>query len=236
MTEREQAADHLKVIRSLLERATVYRTITWPTALFGGSLAVILSSVLFFREESAIHGEDGAEQLISEGAWVLCWILALIVTGAFNTLLISRKSKREGRALFSPGLKMALRCIVPPMLAGGVMGTGLILSQTATPAEGAAVWVICYGLALLATRGIAPKAIPRLGWLFLIAGMLAFTYAWSDSTHPLPVVGAPEHLESPMLEANLIMGICFGVFHLIYGLIGWQMGKREREDGEESGD
>ncbi|NIP98786.1 MAG: hypothetical protein GWO24_37440 [Akkermansiaceae bacterium] len=218
MTEREQAANHLKVIRSLMERATVYRAISWPTALFGGSLAVILSALLFFREQVVISGAAvSAEKLISEEAWVLCWVVALVVTSSFNAFLVSRKSKREGRPFFSPGLKMALRAAIPPMLAGGVMGTGLTLSGTA--AVGAAVWVICYGLALLATRGFAPKSIPLLGWAFLLMGTGSFLYTCSDGANPLPGIGAPAHMESPMLEANLIMGLSFGLFHLIYGFI-----------------
>ena len=217
MTEREQAADHLKVIRSLMERATIYRTISWPTALFGGALAVILSAAIFFREYAAIERGEVAEKGISEMAWVICWVVALAVTSSFNAFLVSRKSKREGRLIYSPGLKMALRAIVPPMLAGGVIGAGLTLSGTA--AMGAAIWVVCYGLALIATRGFAPKSIPRLGWAFLIAGLASFVYACSDGANPLPGVGAPNHMESPMLEANLIMGICFGVFHLLYGFI-----------------
>ena len=31
-----------------------------------------------------------------------------------------------------------------------------------------------------------------------------------------------------MLEANLIMGICFGVFHLIYGVIVMQLSYKGR--------
>lgn len=225
MTEREQAADHLKVIRELMERATVYRTISWPTALVGGCLAVILSALIFLREQAAINDGTVGVRGITEGAWVICWMVALTLTGLFNAWLVSRKSKREGRIFFSPGLKTALRALVPPMLAGGVMGTGLTLSGTA--AIGASVWVICYGVALLATRGLAPKSIPRLGWAFLVAGLAAFLYSWSDSANPLPGVGAPERMESPMLEANLIMGICFGLFHLIYGVIVMKTGGEE---------
>jgi hypothetical protein len=29
-----------------------------------------------------------------------------------------------------------------------------------------------------------------------------------------------------MLEANLIMGLCFGVFHVLYGLIVMQLSRR----------
>lgn len=234
MTEREQAADHLKVIRSLMERATVYRTISWPTALFGGTLAVILSALLFFREQVAITGGGGDAALISERAWVLCWMVALFVTAGFNAFLVARKSKRERRPFFSPGLKMALRSFVPPMLAGGVVGTGLTLSETS--AIGASVWVICYGLALLATRSLAPKSMIWLGWAFLLAGIAAFLFAWSDGANPLPTAGegwTPDHMESPMLEANLIMGICFGVFHLLYGLIVMRTdGGRDGDSGE----
>ena len=217
MTEREQAADHLKVIRSLMERATVYRTISWPTALFGGALAVLLAAVLFLREKAGADDGTLGEKRISEADWVICWMVALVLTVLFNFWLVSRKSKREGRPFFSPGLKMALRGVVPPMLAGGVLGIILTLKAEAAAAAGASVWVTCYGLALLATRGLAPTSIPRLELAFLMAGLAAFLYSWISK------MGS----ESLMLEANLIMGICFGLFHLVYGVIVMRNSRRE---------
>lgn len=222
MTEREQAADHLKVIRTLMERATVYRTISWPTALFGGALAIILSVLLFLREQAAIREGVVGEKGITEWAWVICWVVALILTSFFNIFLVSRKSKRAGREFFSPGLRTALRSLIPPMFAGGVIGTALTLSET--PAIGAAVWAICYGLALLSTRGLAPKSIPRLGWSVLVAGLVAFLWVWGDGENTL-LGWVPPSTESAMLEASLIMGICFGVFHLLYGVIVMKTGK-----------
>ena len=227
MTEREQAADHLKVIRSLMERTTVYRTISWPTALFGGSLAVLLAALLLFREQAAILEGSVGEKGISEGSWVTCWMVALVLTTLFNIWLISRKSKREGRPFFSPGLKMALRAFIPPMLAGGVLGIALTLKADGDSAAGASIWVTCYGLALLATRGLAPASIPRLGLAFLIAGLAAFLYWWSDGANQLPGLGTPDRMESLMLEASLIMGFCFGFFHLVYGVIVMRASKEE---------
>ena len=234
MTEREQAADHLKVIRSLMERATVYRTISWPTALFGGSLAVLLAAVLFLREQANITNGTLEEKRILEASWVICWMVALVLTAFFNGLLISRKSRSEGRPFFSPGLKMALRAFIPPMLAGGIIG--IALTFLVTSAIGASLWVIFYGLALLATRGLAPVSIPRLGWVLLVSGLAAFLYAWSDGAHPLPGLGVPEQMESPMLAANLIMGTCFGFFHLVYGVIVMRNSRREEAaaGGEEA--
>jgi hypothetical protein len=66
-----------------------------------------------------------------------------------------------------------------------------------------------------------------LGLAFLIAGLAAFLYSWSDGANPLPVMGTPERMESLMLEANLIMGFCFGFFHLVYGVIVMRISKEE---------
>ena len=141
MTEQERAAEHLKVIRSLMERATIYRAISWPTALFGGVVAVILSVLLYFREEVAIGSADSDVTPMSEVAWVAVWLVALVVTGVFNAILVGRKAAREKTAFFSPGLKVALRHLVPPMLAGGVLGVFQVLSDDGTASERAAIWV-----------------------------------------------------------------------------------------------
>jgi hypothetical protein len=226
MTEQERAAENLKVIRSLMERATVYRAISWPTALFGGSLAIMLSTLLFLREDLAIGGGGDAPSLMSEAAWIGCWLVALVITSIFNSALIGRKTARDQSRFFSPGLKMALRALVPPLLAGGVLGMGHALSSAGTAAGCAAIWVICYGLALLATISIAPRSIRWLGWSLLLAGVVVYLLVWSDGAHPLPFIGSFDHMESPMLEANLIMGLCFGVFHVIYGLIVMKLSRR----------
>ena len=227
MTEQERAAEHLKVIRSLMERATIYRALSWPTALFGGVVAVILSVLLFFREEVVIRGTDADLTKMTEPAWVGCWLVALVVTGVFNAILIGRKSKQEKSKFFSPGLKMAMRLLVPPMLAGGVLGIGQVLSEGGTVSGTAAIWVMCYGLALLATIGVSPRSIRWLGWFFFVAGVAAYLYVWGEGAAPLPVGGGMERLASPMLEANLIMGICFGGFHLVYGAVVMFMSRKD---------
>lgn len=201
----------MKVIRSLMERSTVYRAISWPTALFGGGFALILGVVLFLRVQVAMAGGESADSLMSDRSWVFAWLFAMVVTGAFNALLIARKSSRDGRPFFSPGLKLAMRAIVPPMVAGGVLGVGQALSAWGTLAGAAAIWVICYGLALLATRGFAPKSMPRLGGAFLMAGMIAYAVVGSGSGVADPA--------TDQLQANAIMAICFGLLNLVYGLL-----------------
>ena len=50
MDERKRAEEHLRVIRSLMERATIYRAISAPTALVGSILALALSATVWVRE------------------------------------------------------------------------------------------------------------------------------------------------------------------------------------------
>ena len=76
---------------------------------------VILSALIFFRERAAIDEGMIAERAISEEAWVFCWMVALALTVFFNAWLVSRKSRREGRPFFSPGLKMGLRALLPSL-------------------------------------------------------------------------------------------------------------------------
>jgi hypothetical protein len=49
MTDPEVAADHLKIIRSLMQRATVYRAISAPAAIFGGIIALVTGGVMAHR-------------------------------------------------------------------------------------------------------------------------------------------------------------------------------------------
>ena len=48
MKSPDAAAEHLRTIRSLMERATVYRAISGPGALLGGVLALGVGGVLLW--------------------------------------------------------------------------------------------------------------------------------------------------------------------------------------------
>ena len=50
MPDHTEAEEHLRVIRTLMERATVYRAISAPTAFFGGSIAIALTAFIELRE------------------------------------------------------------------------------------------------------------------------------------------------------------------------------------------
>jgi len=63
MNERSRGEEHLRVIRSLMERATIYRAISAPTALLGGLLALATSGTIWMIDRGqAASGGRGAAQ------------------------------------------------------------------------------------------------------------------------------------------------------------------------------
>ena len=187
MNEQERAAQNLEVIRSMMERATVYRMISGPTALFAGVLALL---VAWF--ESSFYAKT----------WLSIWYGVALSIMIFNTILVLLKAKREETTVFSPGLMMGLRAIIPPLLIGFFIGAfaptrsydAVLLSW---------IWMLCYGVALMSTVNFAPRSIWVLGSMFLVSGLYCF-YRWPTGTNDL--------------DDSLLMAITFGGYHLLYGL------------------
>ncbi len=190
MNEQQRAEEHLKVIRELMERATIYRAISAPTALTGGLLAVALA---WLPMDWKTTGGDWAFRVT--------WGITLLLTLAANTLYISTEAKRRGDPIISPGMKMALRAVLPAMLVGGFFF--FLLSCVSAPP----ILMLFYGLALLATGHFAPRSISFLGAAFTAAGCLdslwVFRYG-PGATYPYQAMGAT-----------------FGLFHLFYAASAW---------------
>ncbi len=198
MTEETKAMEHLRVIRTLMERATVYRAISSPTALAGGLVAVFVSSWSLFLAQPLPFVES--------------WLAALVIALLANTYFIWRDHSREGRPLLSSGLRLAIRAVLPSVLAAAVFSFPFIREGQDYPFL-AIIWVIFYGFALLATEQFAPRSLIWLGRAFLIAGLVGFI---GIHTHLSPVL-----FDEPS-GANWIMGGTFGLFHLIYAAATWR--------------
>ncbi|MEI9894946.1 MAG: hypothetical protein WDN28_13930 [Chthoniobacter sp.] len=106
-----EAEEHLRVIRSLMEKATIYRAVSAPTALAGGMAAVIVASSPVQRL---------FDQFNPITSFHVRWLLALFGTLLVNGLLILREARRRGDPLISPGMRTAFQSLLPPMLCGGV--------------------------------------------------------------------------------------------------------------------
>ncbi len=201
-----EALENLRIIRALMERAHVYRAISAPAALFGGSLALVLAAFGFYTNFIQMS------PIFREREFLFSWLVLLMLTSALNALLLAKDARRRGQPLLNEGLRMALRAIVPPLLTGGVLGVGLIWFERQIQLA-ALIWILCYGLALQATVGFAPKSLIRLARSFLITGQ-ALTIAWFFS-------GGFSGFQRPEAIASIFLGLTFGLFHLVYGVSIW---------------
>ncbi len=201
MSSQQDALENLRVIRSLMEKAHIYRAISAPAALVGGVLAV---GVSLWGMEAFKKINDAPHDVF---LWQ--WLAVLAVTSILNVVLLSSDARRRGQPFLSEGMRMALRALLPPMLVGGVVGIGLIVYlHNLTMA--ALIWILCYGLALLATSSFSPRSLVRLGWVFVVSGLALFL-AWAANAdiRMLPTDEGP---------AFLAMGATFGLLHIAYAI------------------
>ena len=197
-----EAEENLRVIRSLMEKATIYRAISAPAALLGGILAVAVAAAAWWLSGLSVTG--------ARIPFLVTWLPVLAITSGANLWLLWRGAVRRGEPFASQGMRLALRAMLPALLAGGVC---TVLATGGDWPLIASLWTLLYGVSLLAASHFAPKSLCWLGRLFFLSGSLLLVVGiWvADSWR-----GADQ-----TLIAHLIMGATFGIFHLIYAACTW---------------
>ena len=208
MPTRSEAEENLRIIRSLMEKATIYRAISAPSALIGGTLALIVATVMVLRRPMPDRFA-AALDATSGGFFIPTWLSVLAVTGLANLFFLHREALRRGDPFVSAGMRLAMRALLPSWLVAGVF-TVILSPQPAAIPWLAWIWVCCHGVGLLATEHFAPRSITILGWAFLITALGMVYFVFFDMMRA-----------DPPLYANLIMGGTFGLFHLIYAACTW---------------
>lgn len=194
MTTHQEAAEQLRAIRTMMERATIFRALSGEAALMGGAVSL-------------------AAGWISEGkhgwGWGSVWLTGLALALIFGSWQLFRTARASGKEMWSHGLKVALRGALPSLIAGGFLG--LLFLRYGGPgreAHAASMWILHYGLALLAIREFAPKSMAWLGIAFVASGIGAFS-AMTFVQAAAPIVSK--------LGPSGLMATTFGGFHLLYG-------------------
>jgi len=201
------AAHQLQVIRTLMERAALYRRALSPILLVAGGLGAA----------GALAGWKAPVEL--PGTFIAYW-LGLAALGVALTLAIVRKQAlKDAEPFWSPPARRVSLALLPA-LAGGLL---LSLGALAGPAlprlrDGMTIhaahlmafvwlpglWMILYGCALHAAGFFMPRGIRLFGWCFVIVGAALFFLPWAHT--PTCRTG------------HLLMGLCFGGLHLAYGM------------------
>ena len=206
MTESDFAAGQLRVIRDLMERATIYRSISVPTALIGGLLSLGAFAVIYYLE---LVDHD----TLTCGEFVVVWLVTLALTGLSNAVFLWLGSARRGDPFLSPGMRLAALSLAPAFVTAGLLT--LTVHQ---PMHLAIAWIMLYGIGLLATQHFAPRSLVVLGLAFFFAG--CGLILGGKHLFLMPGQAAPS-----VTIVSAVLAATFGGFHLVYAMVVWARGE-----------
>ncbi|MDR0787080.1 MAG: hypothetical protein LBG44_04345 [Gemmatimonadota bacterium] len=136
-------------------------------------------------------------------AWTAVWSVEAVLALAIGGITVARKARSAGMPLLNgPGRKLALS-MAPPLLTGAMLTPVLVEQGIFAPLPG--MWLLLYGSGVVAAGSFSVRIVPLMGMVFMALGTFA--------------------LLSPMEWGNVLMGMGFGVLHILFGaLIAWRHG------------
>lgn len=242
--ETNQAAEHLQVIRTLMERSALYRRALAPIMTFAGVVGIAAAGLgLFLRIEA-------------ETVFIAYWMIVALAGVAGSFLLVRRQALQCAELFWSPPTRRVAQALAPALIAGLMVGVWAFVicwqQEGADPPTGMyrgagqlcwlpAVWAIFYGCALHAAGFFTSRGLRLFGWLFISAGnAVLFWFLLLVSRDVPDLLGQGSHWlmgtlfpweESlfPWQRSHWLMGILFGILQLAYGTYLFLTGE-ERND------
>ncbi len=196
--QNDWAAEHLQIIRTLMERSAIYRRALAPIMIVTGSLGVAGAVI------GLLLGIGSGRDFVV--FWMGVGLGALFV--AF--LLARRQALRDAEPFWSPPTRRVAQALSPSLFVGLVLGVWAALAGWGDVGVLVLpIWLMLYGCAIHAAGFFMPRGIRLFGWILiaLATGLLILTLF--DSTL---------RLGPPRYAAHAAMGLSFGVLHLLYGV------------------
>ena len=192
--EQNSAAEHLQVIRTLMERSAIYRRTLAPIMSFVGTIGVLasLGGIVFKVETMRLFC----------GWWLVTALMA--VAGAF--LIARRQALKDSEPFWSPPTRRVTQALLPALTAGLLFSIVLMIFN-----PGQLRWLFIfpnatfYGCAVHAAGFFMPRGMKLFGWAIIVLAGLT-----------LPVIPMFETDPNPRLD-HALMGFFFGGLHLVYG-------------------
>jgi hypothetical protein len=216
MNDSRESDPRLAPIRRLHEQAERYHSVSGTVSLLAGALSIAASTFLLWKLKTS------ESRAIDPDLFFGTWILVLLITvGTAFTLL--RRSDSGRKTVVSPMISHTARFAVETVLPHAItaVALGLLLSSRGSAFSLSIVWVTLYGLALCSTRPFAPGSLVTLGNAFLITGISLMLFVYLRIKF---LIG----YERNDYHTLMIMGLTFGLYHLIYAIASWPKTKRAR--------
>jgi hypothetical protein len=141
--------------------------------------------------------------------WAAIWLLGGATAFVGGGALMAREAAQSGHARYLGPVRKFLLCLCPALFAGAVL-TG-VLWRAGLMSLLPGTWLLLYGCAVLSASTVTIASTMRLigimGALFVALGCLAFV--------------------SPATMHTALLGVGFGVLHIVFGLLVGRMSDAE---------
>jgi hypothetical protein len=178
-----RAMDNLRYIRETMERAGAFTAVPGWGGFAMGLTALVAAWV--------------ASRTTTSHDWLATWLIEAALGTAIASVTMYLKTRRGHLSLLSgPGRKFAL-AFTPPVIVGGILTVALV-GHGAT-ALLPAVWLLCYGCAVVTGGALSVPIVPVMGLCFILTGLAA--------------------LETPAAWRDAMLAFGFGGLHVVFGLV-----------------
>ena len=178
-----RAMDNLRYIRQTMEAAATFTAVSgWGTVLIGATAigAALLSS--------ATH---------SPTRWVFIWLCEACLSMAISVYTMALKARAAQLPLWSEPARKIVFSFAPPMMVGALLT--LLFYERGLIGLLPGVWMLLYGVAVIAAGTFSVRIVPVMGIAFMVVGVVA--------------------LFAPPSWATACMAVGFGALHLFFGTL-----------------
>ncbi|MGB0579598.1 MAG: hypothetical protein ACPGVU_07850 [Limisphaerales bacterium] len=198
MSSNDWAEENLQVIRTLMERASVYRRKMAPMMFLAASVGTAGG---FVAQQIGIQSMRSFSFY-----WSLIAAVILLVSG----YIVRGQAIGSGEQFWTAPTKRIFLAFLPVFVVGGALGLTYIVGPDAPLQKGGhllvVAWCFLYGLGLHSAGFFVAKGIRRLGWFFIIAGLAMGFLTLQPNQSFL------------RMNPSFIMGAVFGGLHLLSGI------------------
>jgi hypothetical protein len=180
---RERAIENVRFIRETMERARSFTALSGAGTI-GVGLTAFPAAALAARQPTA-------------GSWLAVWLGEALVGLAVGSWANERKAWRQGTPILSrPGRQFFLG-LLAPWIAAAILT--MVLFRSGRPDLLPGVWLLLYGVGVVAAGAFSTRLVPILGLCFMGTG-----------------AGA---LFAPASWGNGFLAAGFGGLHILFGAL-----------------
>jgi len=187
----DHALRNLAFIRKTMENASSFTAVPGRGGVAMGVTALVAAVIA--ELERGAPGADGARR------WLIVWCVEAVVAILIGGAALWRKARASGLSPLAGASRKFALGLLPALLAGAALTVrGFQDAEGSTLPLLPAVWLLCYGIAVMSAGTHSVPAIPVMGIGFFALGLSA--------------------LVLPPAFGNALLALGFGGLHIVFGV------------------